>query len=158
MKLLFRQRFFSWFDSYDIYDEDGNTVYVVKGQLSWGHCLKVFDASGKELGTVKEKILTWLPKFELYEGSSYVGCISKELSFFKPRYDIDCCGWHVEGSFLEWDYSITGAAGEQVAVISKEIFHMTDTYVLDIVNPVNALRVLMFVLAIDAEKCSRSSS
>ncbi len=36
MKLLFRQRFFSWFDSYDIYDEDGNTVYVVKGQLSWG--------------------------------------------------------------------------------------------------------------------------
>ena len=34
MKLLFRQRFFSWFDSYDIYDEDGNTVYVVKGQLS----------------------------------------------------------------------------------------------------------------------------
>ena len=152
MKLLFRQRFFSWFDSYDIYDEDGNTVYVVKGQLSWGHCLKIFDASGLELGTVKEKILTWLPKFELYEGSSYVGCISKKLSFFKPRYDIDCCGWHVEGSFLEWDYSITGAAGEQVAVISKEIFHMTDTYVLDIVNPVNALRVLMFVLAIDAEK------
>ena len=47
---------------------------------------------------------------------------------------------------------------EQVAVISKEIFHMTDTYVLDIVNPVNALRVLMFVLAIDAEKCSRSSN
>jgi len=43
-------------------------------------------------------------------------------------------------------------------VISKEIFHMTDTYVLDIVNPVNALRVLMFVLAIDAEKCSRSSN
>ena len=99
MKLLFRQRFFSWFDSYDIYDEDGNTVYVVKGQLSWGHCLKIFDASGLELGTVKEKILTWLPKFELYEGSSYVGCISKELSFFKPRYDIDCCGWHVEAAF-----------------------------------------------------------
>ena len=43
-------------------------------------------------------------------------------------------------------------------MISKEIFHMTDTYVLDIVNPVNALRVLMFVLAIDAEKCSRSSN
>ena len=26
MKLLFKQRFFSWFDSYDIYDENGNTV------------------------------------------------------------------------------------------------------------------------------------
>ena len=29
MKLLFRQRAFSWFDSYDIYDENENTVYVV---------------------------------------------------------------------------------------------------------------------------------
>ena len=30
MKLLFKQRLFSWFDSYDIYDEAGNTVYVVE--------------------------------------------------------------------------------------------------------------------------------
>ena len=53
-------------------------------------------------------------------------------------------------------FSITGAAGEQVAVISKEIFHMTDTYILDIADPKDALHVLMFVLAIDAEKCSRN--
>lgn len=48
MKLLFRQRFFSWFDSYDIYDENENTVYTVKGQLSWGHCLKIYDVAGRE--------------------------------------------------------------------------------------------------------------
>ena len=34
MKLLFKQRFFSWLDSYDIYDEMGNTVYTVKGDLA----------------------------------------------------------------------------------------------------------------------------
>ena len=39
----------SWFDSYDIYDENENTVYVVKGQLSWGHCLKIFDTEENEL-------------------------------------------------------------------------------------------------------------
>ena len=56
MKLLFRQRAFSWFDSYDIYDENENTVYVVKGQLSWGHCLKIYDPEEQqELGTVKER-------------------------------------------------------------------------------------------------------
>ena len=31
MKLLFKQRFFSWFDSYDIYDETGTAVYTVEG-------------------------------------------------------------------------------------------------------------------------------
>ena len=34
MKLRFRQRFFSWFDSYDIYNESGETVFAVKGALS----------------------------------------------------------------------------------------------------------------------------
>lgn len=34
MKLLFKQRLFSWFDSYDIYDELGNAVYTVRGQLA----------------------------------------------------------------------------------------------------------------------------
>ena len=66
MKMLFKQRMFSWFDSYDIYDEYGNTLFVVKGQLSWGHCLRIFDAAGCPVGCVKEKIFTWMPQFELY--------------------------------------------------------------------------------------------
>ena len=156
MRLLFRQRFFSWFDSYDIYNEAGETVYVVKGQLSWGHCLKIFDAQGTEAGTVQERVLTFLPKFEMYLGTRYVGCISKEFSVFTPHYNIDCNGWHVDGDFLEWDYRIVDAAGRQVASISKELLHLTDTYVIDVRDPADALCALMMVLAIDAEKCSRS--
>ena len=34
MRLLFKQRFLSWFDSYDIYDEEGRTAYTVEGKLS----------------------------------------------------------------------------------------------------------------------------
>ena len=154
MKLLFKQRMFSWFDSYDIYDENENTVYVGKGQLSWGHCLKIFDTEENELGTVKQEVLTWLPKFELYEGENYIGCLEKELGWFKPKYNIDFNGWHVEGDFPGWDYTITKPVGETVATVSKELLQWTDTYVLDIVDPADALHVLMFVLAIDAEKCS----
>lgn len=155
MKLLFKQRFFSWFDSYDIYDEAGNTVYTVRGQLSWGHCLKIFDAYNNEVATVKERIFTFLPKFEMYLGERYIGCISKEFTFFKPRYNIDCNGWQVDGNWLEWDYTIKDAIGAHVATVSKEIFRWTDTYVIDVSNPADALGALMVVLAIDAEKCSR---
>ncbi|MCI9475554.1 LURP-one-related family protein [Anaerovoracaceae bacterium 41-7] len=156
MKLRFKQRFFSWFDSYDIYDESERPVYTVQGQLAWGHCLKIFDARGSEVGTVREKVLTWLPKFEIYEGEGYIGSISKEFSFLKPRYHIDFNGWHIEGDFMEWDYEVIGVDGRKVAVISKELFHWTDTYVLDIEDSKDALYVLMLVLAIDAEKCSRN--
>ncbi|MBQ2899307.1 MAG: LURP-one-related family protein [Oscillospiraceae bacterium] len=156
MKLLFKQRFFSWFDSYDIYDESGKTVYTVEGQLSWGHCLKVFDSLGNEIGTVKERVLTFLPKFEIYLGNDYIGCISKEFTFFKPAFDIDFNGWHIEGDFFEWDYSIIGSRGENIASVSKELWNWTDTYVIDINDPRDAVCALMLVLAIDAEKCSRN--
>ncbi len=204
MKLYFKQRFFSWFDSYDIYDETGNPIYTVKGQLAWGHCLKIFGANGEEVGTVKEKLITLLPQFELYVGNSYVGCITKELTFFKPRFRIDCngwqidgnwmewdytiqnssgmpvavvtkevfnwtdtffkprfridCnGWQIDGNWMEWDYTIQNSSGMPVAVVTKEVFNWTDTYVIDVVNAEDALGVLMVVLAIDAEKCSRSN-
>ena len=157
MKLLFKQRIFSWFDSYDIYDEAGNTLYVVKGQLSWGHCLKIFDASGYEVGTVKEKVLTFLPQFELYLGKECVGRIRKEFTFFKPKYDIDFNGWHIEGNWVEWDYSIIDSTGNNTATVSKELFHWADTYSIDVRDPEDALCALMVVLAIDAEKCSRNS-
>lgn len=155
MKLLFKQRFFSWFDSYDIYNEAGQAVYTVKGQLSWGHCLKIYDAQGKEIGTVKERILTFLPKFEMYLGDRYIGCISKEFTFFVPRYNIDCNGWHVDGDLFEWDYQILNSSGRAVANITKELWNWTDTYVIDVHDPQDALCALMLVLAIDAEKCSR---
>ena len=45
---------------------------------------------------------------------------------------------------------------DTVAIIRKEIFNFTDTYVINVKDPENALDTLMFVLAIDAEKCSRN--
>ena len=143
MKLLFKQRLFSWFDSYDIYDEDGNSVYTVKGQLSWGHCLKIYDAYDNEVGTIQERIFTLLPKFEIYLGNQYAGCISKEFSFFIPRFNIDYNGWHVEGDFFEWDYKVL-KEGRHIATISKKILSLTDTYIIDVIDE-EALIVLMIL-------------
>lgn len=155
MKLLFKQRFFSWFDSYDIYNEAGQTMYTVRGQLAWGHCLKIYDARGAEVGTVKERILTWLPKFEMYIHGRFMGCISREFTLFAPRYNIECNGWQVKGDWFEWDYQILDRAGRGVASVSKQLWNWTDTYVIDVADPQDALCALMLVLAIDAEKCSR---
>ena len=156
MRLLFKQRLLSWMDSYDIYAEDGSVLYTVRSRLAWGHCLRIFDAQDREVGVVKERVVSLLPRFEMYLGERYLGCIRRELSFFRPRYSIDCNGWQVEGSFMEWDYAVTEACGAPVARITKELLNWTDTYVIDVAEPGNALCVLMLVLAIDAEKCSRN--
>lgn len=157
MKLLFKQRLFSWFDSYDIYDEAGRVACTVKGELSWGHMFRIYDKNSRELGSVKQEVWTFLPKFYMYIGQECVGSICKELSLFSPKYNIDYKGWRVEGDWAEWDYSIYNSAGQCVATINKEIWNWTDTYVIDVRDPADALCALMLVLAIDAEKCSRDN-
>ena len=85
-----------------------------------------------------------------------MGCISKEFTFFKPKFNIDYNSWTVDGDWLEWDYSIFNSTAQTVATVSKEIWNWTDTYVIDVKDPNDAICVLMLVLAIDAEKCSRN--
>ncbi len=156
MKLLLKQRLFSWFDSYDIYDEEGNTVFVVKGELSLGKRLNVYSEDGIHIATLQQEILTFLPKFEIYIGDNYAGEISKEFSFFKPSFNIDYLGWNVSGDFFEWDYEIFDKNDKLVATVSKELLNFTDTYCIDVESPTDSLHALMLVLAIDAEKANRN--
>lgn len=155
MKLLFKQRAFTWFDSYDIFDEAGDTVYTVQGRLAWGHKLEISDAAGNYLGQVRQEVLTFRPRFSLFIGENCVGQLRKEFTLFKPVFTLDCNGWEIEGNFWEWDYRVTEGS-RIVMTVSKELFHWTDTYQMDIADPRDALLCLMIVLAIDAEKCSRN--
>lgn len=154
MRLLFKQRFLSWFDSFDIYDEAGNTVFTVEGRLAWGHKLEIMDTAGNHIGTVREEALAFLPRFALYLGDRYVGEIKKEFTFFKPLFTLNCNDWQVEGNWLEWDYRVTDGAGQLVMTAQKELLRWTDTYIIDIERTEDTLLCLMIVLAIDAAKCS----
>lgn len=156
MRLIFKQKMFSILDSYNVYSENGNIAYKVKGQLAVKHKLKIYDPQGNELGEVKEKMISITPTFDLYENGKKIGSLKKKLfKLFGSAYSIESLGWTAKGNFVEWDYSIHDSNGNLVASIGKKLLNLTDTYALDIVNPQHALHVLMFIIAIDAEKCSR---
>lgn len=156
MRLLFKQRLFSWFDSYDIYDENGNTAYTVRGRLSWGHKLEIYNGMGNYVGKIQEEIFTFMPRFAMYIGNNYIGRIRKEFTWLKPRFSLDCNGWSVQGDYFQWDYNVINQSGLVVMHASKQLWNLTDTYTIDIANSQDSLISLMIVLAIDAAKCSRS--
>lgn len=154
MKLLIKQRVFSWSDTYDVYDEQGNPKYFVKAEFfSIGHRIHVYRKNGEEIGVIQQKLLTLMPKFEVEIGGRVVGVIEKRFTFFKPKYEIDYNGWRVEGDFLGWDYDVMNGCSA-IMHISKEIFHWGDTYVIDFQNPEDELNGLLLVIAIDAANCS----
>lgn len=154
MKLLFKQRIFSWFDSYDIYDEEQQPRYHVKGVMSLGHRLQIYDRDGNMLGEIKEKAFSFLPTFTMYIDGEEVGTIQKELTFLRPKFHLTCNDWEVDGNVMEWDYAVVSQSGH-IMDVHKELFQLSDTYTMDIVHEKDALLCLMIVLAIDAAKCSQ---
>lgn len=155
MRLLIKQRVFSWTDTYDVYDENGGVKYFVKAEfLSLGHRLHVYDASGREVGLIKEKLWTFLPVFEIDVDGVTRGKIEKQFTLFKPKYEIDFNGWRAEGDFMGWEYDVYD--GCSVAVhITKELFRWGDTYVIDFGNPADERMALLLVIAIDAANCTQ---
>lgn len=157
MKLRIRQRIFSWTDSYDIYDEWGSPKYEVRADfLALGHHIHVYEkSSGREIGAIHEKLLRFLPTFEIEVDGRICGSVRKEFSFLLPRYSIDCLGWEVRGNFLGWDYEVL-YRGKRVACIQKEVLNFSDTYTVNYEDPADELPALLLVLAIDAANCSKN--
>ena len=155
MKLLIKQRVFSWTDTYDVYDYMGEPKYYVKAEFfSFGHSLHIYrHDTDEEIGHIKEKIFTFLPAAEIYVGGSFLGTIRKEFTFFVPKYTIDYNGWDIEGDFLGWEYEVRSPRGT-VASISKQLFRFGDTYEIDIEDPSDELDALLTVITIDMMNCS----
>lgn len=154
MKLLIKQRVFSWTDSYDIYDENGNQKYFVKSELiALGHQLHVYDANHNEIGMIKQKLFSFLPAFYIEIGGREIGSIQKKFTFLKPKYEIDYNGWRCEGDFLGWDYDVYSGCSS-IIHISKQLLSWGDTYVIDFANPEDELLGMMLVIAIDAANCA----
>lgn len=158
MKLLIKQKVFSWTDTYDVYDEAGNARYYVKAEFfSVGHVIHVYEHNtNREVGVIKEKILTWTPKFNIEIHGKCVGMIQKKFTLFRPKYEVDFNGWRVEGDFLAWNYDVLSGCCP-IMKIKKEPFHWGDTYVIHYQKPEDELMGLLLVIAIDAANCSSNN-
>ena len=116
MKLLFKQRFFSWFDSYNVYSlpdnvdadsyelSDSDVRFVVEGQLALGHCFLINDSSGRELGRLEKRLFTLLPEYDIYIGSELYGTVEREFSLFTKSFNLDVRGWSISGGQHRRDY------------------------------------------------------
>ncbi len=154
MKMILKQRIFTWFDSYDIYDESGAVLYKVEGKPDWGHRLQVYDPNGDYLGMIKQELFHLEDTFDVYIGQDKVGKIQKKFSLLTPKFAIDYNGWEVDGKWMEWNYTIK-SGDDTIATVKQELLHIGDTYVIDVENEADALGVLLVMLAIDADKHSR---
>jgi hypothetical protein len=98
MRLIIKQKVFSWTDRFRVWDEDDHDRYYVEGELfSFGKKLHVVDPDGREVALVQQKVFSFLPRFFVWVDGVQVAEIVKEFTFFHPRYTIGGLGWDIEG-------------------------------------------------------------
>lgn len=147
--LYIAQKMFSLFGKFDVKNQAGDLVYVVKGKPSFTKTLSIENAQGKVVGSIHKKMIAILPTFEMVENGKVIGEIRKDISLFRTKLSVSYEGWRVEGSFFEWNYTIK-KDGRTIAKIDKELWHMTDHYAIHYQEGEDSLILLMVVLAIDA--------
>lgn len=153
MKLLIKQRVFAWSDTYDVYDEFGNTRYFVKAEVfAFGHQLHIYDQNEHLVGIIHQKLFHMMPTFEIEIDGEIIGTVCKQFTFFSNNYSVDYKGWEVTGDLFGWDYDVI-ANGETIVNIQKEIMHWRDVYSITIKHPQDEIHGLLLVLAIDAANC-----
>ena len=155
MKLIFKQRLLSILDSYDIYDEFGNTEYIVKGEIGLSHRFRIYNNRNIELAYIKQSLFKIFPEFKMYINGNYVGCVKKRFSLLKPIFTVKCKGLYIEGDIFELNYKIKDNCNHVIASINKKLLSFSDKYVLNVKNREDVLHALVIVLSIDALKCNK---
>ena len=158
MKLYIKQKVFSIGAKFSVKDENGNDKYFVEGEiLTRGRKLHIYDTYYNEVAFVRQKLLTFMPKFTVEVGGEEVAEIVKQLTLFKPKYYVDGLGWDVDGDLFSHDYVIN-SGNEEIVSIKKAWMSWGDTYELDISDDTDEITALAVVLAIDTVLDSANNS
>jgi uncharacterized protein YxjI len=149
MIYVMKQKLFRLGGAYNIKDQDGNDAYVVQGKVfSIGSKMSFMDLAGNELAFISQKLLSWMPTYEISRDGQLVAAVKKKFALLASNFTIEGLDCEVKGGFLAHEYSFT--RGDQtVAQVSMQWFTLADTYGVQIADGEDPVLILAATVAID---------
>lgn len=158
MRLYIKQKVFSWNDKFQVRDQNGQDRYFVEGEFfSLGKRLHILDASGNEVACIRQRVFSFMQRYDIEIGGVAIAQLVQEFTFFKPRYRLEGTAWYLDGDFWAHDYTLNNGSSTLMQM-SKEWFTWGDSYVLDIADPANEVMCLAIALAVDCALDSQRSN
>jgi uncharacterized protein YxjI len=153
MRYVMRQKLMSWGDDFLIKDEGGRDVFLVDGKaFSLGKQLSIQDMAGNELASIRQKLLSWGPTYEIYGRGELRAVVKKALfTLLQCRFSVDVPGpddLEATGDLFDHEYSFT-RGGRTVATVSKKWFSWADSYGVDIAEGEDEILILASAVVID---------
>jgi uncharacterized protein YxjI len=151
MRYLIKQKIFSFGDSFTIKDEEGNDKFVVNGKaISMGKKLKIYDMYDQELIYIEQKLIAWMPEYNIYSNGNQIARVKKSFTLFKSNFVIESSmgNYEINGDFFAHNFNIQ-KNGIEVAAVDKKLMSFSDTYAVDISNDENHAFILALIIVID---------
>lgn len=152
MRYAIKERFWTWGEQFYIYNEHQDPVFEIVGKVfSWGDQLSFRDMQGNELAYISQRLLSFMPCYEIHKQGKMFAQLNKEFTWFKQRFTLDVPGpndYTINGSFWDHDFEFQ-RKGRTVANVSKAYFSWTDTYGIDIVSDEDDVAILCTCIIID---------
>lgn len=158
MRLYIREKVFSWGDKFTVKDEMEQDRYFVEGEVfTFGKKLHIYDLAGREVCFIRQRLWSWMPRYEVFRGDRQMAEIKREFSFLRPRFTVYGPDWDIEGNFWAHDYEIS-RNGRPIVTISKEWMTWGDSYELNIADPADEIMALAVVITIDCMQEDQASN
>ncbi len=151
MTYYLKQKIFAIGDKYNIFYENQSPAYTVESQIfSFGAKLRLHDLSGNELFYIKQKLLNFLPTYEIYKGDTLCAIVKKRIAFLSHKIEVDSQYGNIEidGDIFAYTFDIK-LNGQFVGAISKKLLSWGDTYQINLADNQDHAFFLALVIAID---------
>jgi uncharacterized protein YxjI len=155
MRYLVRERIFSIGTDFWIEDEYGNRPFYVDGKaLSLREACELRDADGNLLTRIHKKLMAVRDTMEI-EAADGRSLAKVRPAFFSPirhRYEVDLAdGQRLEavGNFTDKNWEIVGGDGQPIGRVSRQWFHIRDTYGVEVAPGVNDPLIISIAVCID---------
>jgi uncharacterized protein YxjI len=147
-----KQKVWSLKSSYEIRDDIGNLLYIVKakGFHMWK---KLFfsDIDGKDIFFISQKPWSFPPKFEILEQGITVAEVHKRMAFLQHKIDFfigENTDVEITGNVWRREFSFE-RNGQNIASVSKKMWSWGDTYGMRILEGEDHDLLLASAIVID---------
>jgi uncharacterized protein YxjI len=152
-----RERAWSLTEAFVIRDDAGNPVFEVRGKFFHiGDDLVMFDRyTGQELVHIKQRILSLLPRYEIYHDGQLWADVHEQFRFFGERFKVEGANgiiFHVDGDIWRWNFTVSDDQGNLLAQIGRQFSIFRDSYAVDVAPNVDAPFILALAIVIEMVK------
>lgn len=154
MRYLVRERLFDIKDDFWVTDERGDGVFYVNAKLvSLHHTLVLEDASGRQLASIKHRLLTFTDAIDIEHDGGVVATVHRAI--FSPLHhraniELHDGGGRLEavGNLIDKDFEIRDGH-DVVARVSRKWFRIRDTYGVEVAPGQNDAFMIAVAVCLD---------